>query len=215
VNSNAAHKKPFHRKIFLLFIRFMFAISRKHNRKGFNIAALSSGQIAFPKIDQALNLISKFDSRSYFRIQRDIEKMWVSAMGPDYAAEWIDELKMCVFNRDHICRADISADEVASTIIHEATHARLSRFKISYKEEKRIRIEKICFKAQIAFAKRLPDGEHLIQKTESNLELPETFWTNSEFQQRNLKALAELGKKLWPARILYPIASWLVDKRKR
>ena len=193
----------------------MFAISRKHKPKGFNIAALSSGQIAFPKIDQALNLISKFDSRSYFRIQRDIEKMWVSATGPDYAAEWIDELKMCIFNRDHICRADISANEVASTIIHEATHARLNRFKIGYEEEKRIRIEKICFKSQIAFAKRLPNGEQLIKNAELNLKLPETFWTNSEFQQRNLKALAEIGKKFWPARALYPIARWFVEKRKR
>ena len=194
-------------------MRFMFGISRKYNRKDFIIAALFSGKITFPKIDQALNLISKFDSRSYFRIQRDVKKIWVSAT-PPYYAEWIDEFQMCILDREYICRPDVSPAEIASTIIHEATHARLGRAKINYKEETPNRVERICFKSEMAFAKRLPDGEQLIKNVELRLKIPETYWTSSEFQQRNLDAFAALGKKFWPARVLYPVVRWIVEKRK-
>jgi hypothetical protein len=214
VKSNVAEKTSLRRKIQLFPLKFTFAISRKFQRNDFKVAALASGKIAFPKIDQALNLISRFDLRSYCRIQRDVKKILVFTTTP-YCAEWIGQLQMCVLDREYLCHPDVLPEEIASTIIHEATHARLERAKINYKEEMRSRIERICVKSEIAFARRLPNGEQLIKKAESRLKIPETFWKNSEFQQRQLDAIAELGEKFWPARLLYPVAKWIVKRRKR
>jgi hypothetical protein len=214
-NNISAAKKPFHRKIYLLVNRFMFAISRKHHRDDIEIAMLFADKncpIVFQKIDQALNLISEFDPRRYLQIKRDVKKIWVSAV-PGYYAQWMVDLQMCVLDRDYLCRADVLAPEVAGTIVHESTHARLDKLKIKNTEDVRDRIERICIKSEISFAKRLPDGHKFVEIAESRLQIPKSYWTDTQFQERDLDALAELRKKTWIARILYPIAKRRVEKR--
>ena len=207
-------KKPLHRKIYLLVNRFMFAVSRKHSRGDIKIAMLfdKNDSAIASKIDQALNLISKFDPRRYRQIKRDVKRIWIAA-APGYCAQWIDELQTCILDTDYFRRIDISASEMATTIIHEATHARLDKFKIGYSEEIRVRVEQICFKSEIAFAKRLPDGLKLVEVAESKLQISEDYWTNAQFQERDIATLAELSKKTWIVRILYPIVKRKVDKR--
>jgi hypothetical protein len=213
-NNISAVKKPLHRKIYQLVNRFMFAISRKHSRGDIEIAMLSdkNGSAVASKIDQALNLISEFDSRRYHQIKRDVKRIWVAA-AQGYSAQWMDELQTCVLDADYFRRTDISASEMAITIVHEATHARLFKFKIGYTEEIRERVERICIKSEIAFAKRLPDGQRLVEISESRLQISEDYWTNAQFQQRDLDELAKLSKKNWVVRILYHIVRRKVDKR--
>jgi hypothetical protein len=216
-NNNSDDKKPFSRKIYLLFNRFLFSVSRKHLRKDIQVAMLFSTKnenhrIAFSKIDEALNLISQFDPIRYRQIRRDVIKIWVSAT-PPYYAEWLGELQTCIIDREYIGRADVSSAEVATTIVHEATHARLDRAKIKYTQDVRNRVERICVSSEIAFAKRLPNGEQLIKNAEARLQIPETFWTNAEFQQRNLDALGELAKNNFVVRFLYRICKRWVKRR--
>jgi hypothetical protein len=97
-NNIPAAKKPLHRKIYLLVNRFMFAISRKHNRDDLAIAMLFPDKncpAVFLKIDQALNLISEKDPRRYLQIRRDVKKIWVSP-APGCRAQWMDELQTCI-----------------------------------------------------------------------------------------------------------------------
>jgi ATP phosphoribosyltransferase regulatory subunit HisZ len=89
----------------------------------------------------------------------------------------------------------------------------LCKLKIKYTEDIRDRVERICIKSEIAFAKRLPDGQKLVEMAESKLKRPKSFYTDVQHQQRNLDALAELGKKNWLARILYRVAKRKADKR--
>jgi hypothetical protein len=214
-NTIPAAKKPLHRKIYLLVFRLMFAISRKHHRDDIAIAMLFPDKNCpadFSKIDQALCLISEFDSRRYHQIKHDVKRIWISA-APGYCAQWMDELQTCILDQNYFCRPDVSASEIALTIVHEATHARLFKLKIGYTEDIRKRVERICIKSEIAFAKRLPDGEKLVEMAESRLQRSENHsWTNAEFQQRELDTLAELCKETWLARILYRIVKYSVDK---
>lgn len=171
-----------------------------------------SSDCTFLKIDQALKLISDFDPRRYSQIQRDVKKIWVFTVQP-YCAEWLDELQTCVIDREYICRADVSPAEVASTIVHEATHARLNRAKIKYSQDIRVRVERICFRSEVAFSKRLPDGEQLVKDAEARLQMPENYWTNAEFQQRRLDVLAELAKNNFAARFIYHVCKRRVERR--
>jgi hypothetical protein len=210
-----AAKKPVHRKIYLLMNRFMFAISRKHKRDDIEVAILFPGKnypAVSSKIDQALNLISEFDPRRYLQIRRDVKKIWVSA-APGYCANWMDDFQMCILDSDYFCRDNVSASEMALTIVHESTHARLCKLKIEYTEDIRDRVERVCVKSEIAFAKRLPDGQKFVEIAESRLQIPESYWTNAQFEQRELDTLAELRKKTWLARILYPILKRRSDKK--
>lgn len=123
----------------------MFAISRKHVRNDFNVAMLfptrkEKCNAAFQKIDQALALLFEFDRPRYLRTRRLVKKIWIFPTPPDNA-QWMDELKMCILDTDFLCQNDISPAQVAATIVHETTHARLDRAKMKYTEEMRFRME--------------------------------------------------------------------------
>src|ERR1017187_5611654 len=112
-----AAKQSLHSKIFLLANRFMFTISRKHNRNDIKVAMLFPGKnypATSSKIDQALNLISEYDPRRYLQIRRDVKKIWISA-APGYCANWMDELQTCILDSDYFYRDNVSASEVALT----------------------------------------------------------------------------------------------------
>ncbi len=178
--NNISAKKPLNRKIYLLIHRFMFAISRKHSRNDIQIAMFPLDKdypAAFSKIDQAFNLISEFDSLHYHQIKHNVKRIWISVLPVNYA-EWVDDLQTCILDRNYLLRSDVSVCEIAQTIVHEATHARLCKLKIKYTEDIRDRVERICVKSEIAFAKRLPNGQKEIEIAESRLKLPQNFWTN-------------------------------------
>jgi hypothetical protein len=213
--NNISAKKPLNRKIYLLLHRFLFAISRKQIRDDIEIATLfrdKKGLLVFSKVNQVLNLISEFDPRRYLQIRRDVKKIWVFVARPA-AGVWMDKLQMCILDRDFYCQNNASASRMTLTIVHEATHARLCKLKIKYSEDIRDRVERICIKSEIAFAKRLPDGQKLVEMAESKLKRPKSFYTDAQHQQRNLDALGELRKKTWLARILYPLLKRKLDKR--
>lgn len=214
-NTISAAKKPLHRNIYLLMHRFMYAISRKQNRDDIEIAILlpgKKGPVLFSKINQALDLISEFDPRRHLQIRRDMKKIWV-LVAPGYCANWMDELQMCILDRDYCSQDNVSASEMALIFVHESTHARLCKLKIEYTEDIRNRVERVCIKSEISFAKRLPNGQKFVEMAESRLQIPESYWTDAQFQQRDLDTLAELRKKTWLARIFYPIAKRRADKR--
>jgi hypothetical protein len=110
-----------------------------------------------------------------------------------------------------------TVEQIASTIVHEATHARLERYRIGYKEELRARIEAICFRRELAFAVRLPDSAELQQGIARCLEWyqanPEQF-SDAHFREGHraggIEALRYLGTPDWLIRallMLLPIIS--------
>jgi hypothetical protein len=197
-------------------IGFIFLVSRKRVRDDFEIGIFLYGKTkrtaAFSRIDQALDLISTFDPERYQQIRKDVKKILIFPTPPD-AAQWIGTLQMCVIDNEYFFRADISPAEIAGTIVHEATHAHLERLDMKYIEESRARIERICTESQIAFAKRLPEPGRTLEIAEWQMKLPENYWHNDEFQNRNLEALADLGKTSWFARRVHSLMKWVIAKR--
>jgi hypothetical protein len=61
-------------------------------------------------------------------------------------------------------------EEIASTIVHEATHARLERWGISYDEKQRSRVEAICLRRELNVAASLPHSEPLREQIARTLE---------------------------------------------
>ena len=73
---------------------------------------------------------------------------------------------MCELNEVFVRDEETSVAQIASVIVHETTHARLMRFGFGYEEPKRVRIEHICFSAQRAFVRRLPNADELLTEIE-------------------------------------------------
>jgi hypothetical protein len=103
-----------------------------------------------------------------------------------------------------------SAELIASTIVHEPTHARLARCGIAYEEKRRVRIESVCIRRQRAFAAKLPRGEEARQDAQERLAAisPETY-TNHAFAEREdrgaVETLRYLGCPEWLIRAVFRV----------
>lgn len=100
--------------------------------------------------------------------------------------------------------ATTTPELLAKTIIHEATHARLDHCGINYDEKKRVRIEAVCMRRELAFTVKLPQGAPLQEEVAQTMEWcaanPEYF-SNASFHQRDnkgrIEALRYLGVPEW------------------
>jgi hypothetical protein len=162
----------------------------------------------YPKIEAALALIEQYDPRRFRRLRRDIVSFSLTEQPLD-AAQWLDDLRMCQLSRPYVARATTTPADVAATIVHEATHARLFRAGIGYEERIRPRVEQLCFEAEIAFAERLPDGAPLIERARHQLQRTPEFWSTQSRRERDLSALRDLGCPEW----LVSVLAWVVRRR--
>lgn len=69
---------------------------------------------------------------------------------------WLRSLGLCLLDEAYIVADHTSPEEVAASIIHELTHARLEHAGVPYLGPSRARCERICFLAERNWAGRLP-----------------------------------------------------------
>ena len=157
------------------------------------------------RVEEALRLIRKYDQLRYNRLTRDLERVWVRDI-PGAIGNFNKSMRVCTLDREFVVAERSSAELIAAIIVHEATHARLDRCGIDYKEELRSRIEAVCIRRELAFATKLPSGAQLRENAERSLELCATqeLWTNAAIAERHDEAaverLRQLGAPEWVGR---------------
>ena len=105
-----------------------------------------------------VELLHKCDPRRMTYLQRDVKRILVAG-SPDFLGAWHQEQAMCELYEKYVLSPDTTPAILAATLAHEAMHARLMRWGFGYEESIRVRIEGICIKASISFARRLPLSE--------------------------------------------------------
>jgi hypothetical protein len=113
-----------------------------------------------PRVEEALGLIRQYGPLQYRRIVEDLQRIWIFLV-PDGLAAYRHSLRACVLDERFVADAATDVKRIASAIVHEATHARLERYGILYEEAKRVKIETICLRRELAFAVCLPDSLQL------------------------------------------------------
>ncbi|MCZ6673066.1 MAG: hypothetical protein O7C75_09010 [Verrucomicrobia bacterium] len=186
---------------------YLLRASYKRTILGIFVRTLVSGReerkTVFTKVEEALLLIKKFDPKRFNQIQSLVRCIFVFG-DPTARGKWHQDLQTCEIQEEYVRSPDTAISEIASTIVHEATHARLMRLDIDYQEPKRLRIERICFKAEQAFARRLPDPDRdkLVQQAEQMLTLDKSCFTDAGRRAADLKALRSLRCPRWLVRLL-------------
>jgi hypothetical protein len=84
------------------------------------------GPELLPRIESALLLVKQYSPLHYARLLRDLDRIWIHLL-PHAAAEYHASINACVIDKRYIANLDTSVEQLASTILHEATHARLDR----------------------------------------------------------------------------------------
>jgi hypothetical protein len=126
---------------------------------------------------------------------------------------------LCELDERFVLADTTIPEQIASTIVHEATHARLRRCGFGYDEAIRARVEAIFFRRQIAFAGRLPEGALSRDEAERNLTLrPPSDWTNEAMQDRHRRGGAETlrygGVPEWFIRFVLVSSRWISRMRR-
>lgn len=114
---------------------------------------------ALEQIDTALGWIARYDPRRLARARRDLQGvlLWPSiATGARYDRR----LGMCVLDMTRVL--DEPVKWLTRAIVHESTHARLRCMPYDTPEQ-RVRVERVCIEAEIAFFERCPDGGSLLE----------------------------------------------------
>jgi hypothetical protein len=78
--------------------------------------------------------------------------------------------RACMLDTRYVLADATPLEDIAATIVHEATHARLMKRGIGYEEGLRSRVEKVCLRRQFAFAVRLPSGGPSPEAMEASLQ---------------------------------------------
>jgi hypothetical protein len=150
------------------------------------------------RVEEALGLIRQYDPVRYRRLLRDLDRIWLAVL-PGARASLNQEFRTCNLDWRFVGKA--SAEQIASSLVHEATHAHPLLKKFGYPEEIRYRIERICMRQELAFADRLPEGSAIRAEIERSLTLPPAYWLSNSLRDKHLAgaraAMRDLGAPGW------------------
>jgi len=113
-----------------------------------NVSNRPSGEI-LDRVEEALTVIRSYDPRRYGR--------WVRLQVAGNLGSYNHYSRTCELDLRYVLREGTVPADLASTLVHEATHARLAVF--GYSEPIRARVEAACRGQERAFAERLPQPE--------------------------------------------------------
>ena len=121
------------------------------------------------RLTAALDLIARYAPRRYRRLGRDISGFLVQrfacrgAFFPD-SRECLVELTFTVNPRHGL-------PEIAASIVHEATHARVARMCRTRAADQPPREERLCRRTELEFGLAVPDGGVVVQRARDSLAL--------------------------------------------
>src|SRR5262245_15937784 len=162
------------------------------------------------RVEGALGLIKTYDRIRYERLVLDLERVRVWLL-PGGSGSYKNALRSCELDSRYVLAETSSLEMIASTIVHEATHARLMRRGIGYETELRARVEAVCARRERAFAAKLPNGGQVGESAERALEFcaaDDGYWSDTAIEERHvegsIEAMRHLGVPDWLVRV-FPI----------
>src|SRR3954452_22121963 len=103
-----------------------------HDVRGFRVVVDNSRpdiatEAVLSRLDEALALLEQYEPRRVRHLARDLQQILVKRY-PCRGAYFPDS-RSCLTELTFLARRDISAAVVASSILHEGTHARVAQFR--------------------------------------------------------------------------------------
>ena len=207
-------KTEFRSSLYARYWRFQLQKFASHQRiLGVNVYTLVEDRgmerLLMAKLKRALALLHQIDRRRLTRLRRDVRRIVVEPSRPAHGYD----LKLGVIRLDGPSLVRSAAEENAMLLVHEATHARIHRCGVAHTAETIERIEQICTKQEIAFARHLPESELLIEKQLRAFETARArrYWSR---EQRMVRQLAWFEREGVPHALLV-VLGWIVRWRLR
>jgi hypothetical protein len=153
------------------------------------------------KVAAALRLINDHAPKHYARVQKFIPSILILGFH-NAGAVYISDLKLCDISAEFALSESTGAEQMAMTLVHEATHGYLQSRGVPYAEDRRARIERICVQTEIGFAGRLPQADGLVTEARRRLDYGADYWRDASFLQRDLDYFTKAGMPRFLIRLL-------------
>jgi hypothetical protein len=131
-------------------------------------AAIKTGDVIY-RLDQALALIAQYVPHRFRRMQRDVRRIVVQRFpcrGAFFPAE-----RTILTELTFLVNPSFTPAQIAASIVHEATHARVAASLRGDVVNRRPREERLCREAELEFGLALPDGAAVIERARASLAL--------------------------------------------
>jgi hypothetical protein len=171
------------------------------------------------KIEEALKMLALF-SPAYYKTARDrMRGIVIVSLRPDCSdARWCGYSKLCLMDIDYVSGS--SPVDIALTIVHESTHARLEARGIGYSPETRARVEKICTKTMLLALSHFPASPEKtasLKKCEEIMTTPPSFWSDENLMWQKMESRRRGGsnEKRWGIEMINATKKYTDCRRKR
>ena len=121
------------------------------------------------RLGAALDLVARYAPRCYRRLPTDLAGFVVERFACRGA--FFPMTRECLVELTFTVNPQVSLPEIAASIVHEATHARVARRCGSLPFAYRAREERLCRRAELDFGLALPDGAVVVQRARDSLAL--------------------------------------------
>ncbi len=121
----------------------------------------------FARLDEALGIIERHQPWYFRHLVRDFARIAVRRY-PCRGAYFPDE-RTCLIELTFSVNPTFTTAQVASTIVHEAMHARLDRRGVAFTREIAARHERFCRRAEVELGMLVPDGQAIVERALASL----------------------------------------------
>jgi len=190
--------------------RFALWVSKSRVTDGLWIgSAQSDAEPALQRVEAALQLVNRCAPLHYRRVKNNLSRIWVTLV-PHGAGCYLHSLNACLLDERVVASETTTLEWIASAIVHEATHARLEKRGIRYDETVRLRIERICIRRELDFARHLSGIDALQKEITQRLDwcrdgnahyTDQNMW--QEIDQGHADALRHLGTPEWVIALVF------------
>jgi hypothetical protein len=184
----------------------VFRVSPKRVIAGLPVAVLlatpdDERAVAFARIADAMALIERYAPVRFEQVRRDVARILVYGE-PSFRGAYAKESRTCELFVDWVVAHDTNPAALAGAIVHEAQHGRLFRLGFGYDAPFRHRIERVCYRATRAFARRIPDGDALVPWTTRCMAVGEDAYSAASGLRRRIDAIDRIGLPRWLQQLL-------------
>jgi hypothetical protein len=144
---------------------------------------IETGQV-IQRLTAALDLIATYAPRRYRRLGWDVAGFVVERFASRGA--FFPQSRECLVELTFTVNPRHGLSEVAASIVHEATHARVARMCRTRSPGQHAREERLCRRAELEFGLALPEGAIVVQRARDSLALadqevaPVVDWAEAE-----------------------------------
>ena len=179
--------------------RLLFRVAVWHEYRDLRISATErdagTREAQLQRVRAAVDLLAEHAPAQVGHMRHRMPRIFIGRLAGRLAT-WNEALGACVLSAEWVADKDTRPEEIASTLVHEVTHARLWAAGFRYHEAVRARIERVCFLAERNWARRLPRSPAraaLEAQVASYLALPRERYSDAARQ-----AQREAARRSWP-----------------